>query len=236
MSSNEKDVKQQQALDSNAELPNQPLQPATPTTPRPEATSDDDIDKKDDKALQGTMEKLQQPGVQEDSNKKSKKDPMQEMVDDLGKFVQETNKQITDSIKGIGQAGWDGLQNTGPMKTLNDALKEATDFMKDSVDDKMNKVANSGLVKFVSDLKDKITKSFSQVMNMGANSKAVTPSESKSSQRTKLEQGPDTATDPMKEVALPKALSANDKANQQSATKQPSAEADLKSTASIKGP
>ncbi|EHL29246.1 hypothetical protein [Legionella drancourtii] len=179
------------SLNTTAPQPTQESAPTSTPTPTPAPEENVANDKKEEAKKpqqQQPLEQLQQP--KPNGGKEKKKDPMMEMMDDFENFVKETNKQLTDFITGFvkdkGNAAWDSLKNTQPMKTLKGALDEGKQFINDKIDQKMDSVSNSAAVTAVKSaingMKDKITNSFSDVMNSAANSianavhKATTPS------------------------------------------------------------
>lgn len=161
----------------------------TPAVSETDAKNVKKDDEKDDKkAAADSGPELPEPSKKKKGDGKEK-DPMQEMLEDMQKLVQDINNKITDVAKGMAKDAWDSFKNTQPMKTLNAALDEATDFLKDKVDQKIQGVKDSAPVKAVSEAIDKMTdtldKAFSAVMNAIPNAiykavhNAVTPSEDK---------------------------------------------------------
>lgn len=144
----------------------------------------------------------------DDEKKKKQKSPMMELVDELNDFVKAVNDQITDFVKEKGKDAWNKLNDTQPMKTLNGAMSELSQFAKDKAGEQVDKIADSKEVndakEFVKGLQDTVNSAFSQLMNMAANSIAnavkgitsPTPSSSPDAQADAQAQTPeDTADD-----------------------------------------
>ncbi|WP_058534063.1 hypothetical protein [Legionella saoudiensis] len=112
----------------------------------------------------------------DDDKKKKHKDPMMELVEELNDWVKSVNAQITDFAKSQGKDAWDALNNTQPMKTLNGAMDELSQFAKQKVGDQVDKIANSDEVdqakEFVKGMQDVVNGAFSKLMNMAANAVA----------------------------------------------------------------
>ncbi|USQ13931.1 hypothetical protein J2N86_00850 [Legionella lytica] len=148
------------------------------------------------------------PAADDDEKKKKQKSPMMELVDELNDFVKAVNDQITDFVKEKGKDAWNKLNDTQPMKTLNGAMSELSQFAKDKAGEQVDKIADSKEVndakEFVKGLQDTVNSAFSQLMNMAANSIAnavkgitsPTPSSSPDAQADAQAQAPeDTADD-----------------------------------------
>lgn len=134
-------------------------------------------DEEEDEEQAATQEDSPAPKPAADDDKKKKhKDPMMELVDDLNNFVQSVNDQISDFVKEKGKDAWNKLNDTEPMKTLNGAMSELSQFAKDKVGEQVDKIADSKEVNdakdFVKGLQDTVNGAFSKLMNMAANAVA----------------------------------------------------------------
>ncbi len=154
-------------------------------------------DKKSAKKSEPEKKKPQQKQENKQENKnKEKKDPMMELVDDLNNFVNDTNKQLTNFIKKIGNKAWDKIADTPPGRALTDAIDQAKQYVKDKVDEKVQGIKDmsplSAVKDFVSDTKDKIGSAFSNLMNSSA----------KETELPSLSQSEDSASlnDPMSSI------------------------------------
>ncbi|MFJ1269671.1 hypothetical protein ACD661_13990 [Legionella lytica] len=134
-------------------------------------TEDADADEK--QAATNDNSPVPKPAADDDKKKKHK-DPMMELVEELNSFVASVNGAITDFVKDKGKEAWDKLNDTEPMKTLNGAMSELSQFAKDKVGEQVDKIADSKEVNdakdFVKGLQDTVNSAFSQLMNMAANS------------------------------------------------------------------
>jgi hypothetical protein len=148
------------------------------------------------------------PSSEGGKDKKEKKDPMMELVDDLQNFVGKTNKDITDFITQNGKQQWDNVQNTGPAKTLSSALGKASDFLNDKMDQTTMNAKNSkagqsldDAAKFVQDVQKTITSSLGKVMQSAANAidkgvdKMTSPKNSSPSNSNAASSGPTPGDD-----------------------------------------
>lgn len=184
------------SVTTSAPQPNQGVAPNKPTPPQPpqgiapnKPTPTEDVappeeEEEKQQQQQQPLEQLKQPSGDE---KGKKKEPMLELMDELENFVAQTNKELTDLMKNVGKAGWDALQNTKPMKTINGALDEAKQFISDKVDKGLDKIYNSEAVTAARDvvngIKDKVGSALEAIVNAPANAFAkavhwaVSPSE-----------------------------------------------------------
>ncbi|CAM4379872.1 MAG: hypothetical protein LEGION0403_FIIPPAGN_00686 [Legionella sp.] len=156
-----------------------------------DAVADADADA--EKAATNEDSPVPKPAAADDDKKKKQKDPMMELVDELNGFVQAVNDQITGFVKEKGKDAWDKLNDTEPMKTLNGAMSELSQFAKDKIGEKVDKITDSQEVSdakdFIKGLQDTVNGAFSKLMNMAANSVANAVKGITSS-------GPSTSPDP----------------------------------------